>query len=199
MPTTAPPAPPHEDARRGALGTAVASRPARARDEQYCLSTAEGFRRWYAATFERAVAILVARTGDREQAQDCVQQAYLRAWERRHDVARHGRPDAWINLTAARLAISGWRRAGVRRRDPDRALTPPVVAAAPTEDRVALAGALRQLPEQQRRAVVLFYLADVGVDDIAARLDVPSGTVKSWLHRARSALADLLDPDPAGT
>jgi RNA polymerase sigma-70 factor (ECF subfamily) len=57
-----------------------------------------------------------------------------------------------------------------------------------------LAAALATLPPRQRRAVILHYLADMSVREVAALEGVPDGTVKSWLHRARTALAALLDP-----
>ncbi len=64
----------------------------------------------------------------------------------------------------------------------------------PGPDRVALTAALARLPANQRRAVVLHYLADLSVTQIAAQEDVPEGTVKSWLHRGRAALAAQLSP-----
>ena len=64
-------------------------------------------------------------------------------------------------------------------------------------DRVALVAALRTLPSGQRKALVLHYLADLPVDDIARELSVPSGTVKSWLHRGRNAMATLLKEEVA--
>jgi RNA polymerase sigma-70 factor (ECF subfamily) len=63
---------------------------------------------------------------------------------------------------------------------------------APGEDRVALAGALATLPDRHRRVVVLHYLADQSVRDIADQVGVPEGTVKVWLHRGRAALAARL-------
>ena len=52
--------------------------------------------------------------------------------------------------------------------------------------------ALRTLPEQHRRAVVLHYLADLSVAEIAAETGAAVGTVKSWLHRGRVQLAAVL-------
>jgi RNA polymerase sigma-70 factor, ECF subfamily len=48
------------------------------------------------------------------------------------------------------------------------------------------------LPRRQREVVVLHYFLDLAVDDIAAQLNVTSGTVKTSLHRARAALATVL-------
>ena len=61
---------------------------------------------------------------------------------------------------------------------------------------LALAEALRTLPMHQRQAIVLHYLADLPVEEIAHLLAVPSGTVKSRLARGRRALAAKLgDPE----
>ena len=62
----------------------------------------------------------------------------------------------------------------------------------PSPDRVALTAALATLPAHLRRAVVLHYVADLSVADIARQEGVADGTVKSWLHRGRAALAVAL-------
>jgi len=61
--------------------------------------------------------------------------------------------------------------------------------------------AILRLPEQQREAVVLHHLADLPLEEIARRLGVAVGTLKSRLARGRSTLADLLGderPFPEG-
>jgi RNA polymerase sigma-70 factor (ECF subfamily) len=63
---------------------------------------------------------------------------------------------------------------------------------APTPDRVALQAALATLPERHRQAIILHYLADVSIAEIAAITGAAEGTVKSWLHRGRAALAQRL-------
>lgn len=70
--------------------------------------------------------------------------------------------------------------------------------AGPTPDRVAIDAALAQLPANHRRAVILHYLADLSISQIAAQEGVAEGTVKSWLHRGRTALAGLLDENTEG-
>jgi RNA polymerase sigma-70 factor (ECF subfamily) len=57
---------------------------------------------------------------------------------------------------------------------------------------VVLTDALAKLPTNQRRAVILHHLAGLSIAEIAAECDVPEGTVKSWLHRGRAALAAQL-------
>ena len=68
----------------------------------------------------------------------------------------------------------------------------PTTAAAPSEAHVALVAALKQLPEAQRRALVLHHLADLPVHEVARETGVPEGTVKARLSRGRAALAALL-------
>ena len=67
-------------------------------------------------------------------------------------------------------------------------------------DRDAVVRALRQINPQQRQAVVLHYLCDLSVDQIATETGVPVSTVKTRLFRGRQALAPLLAPaaDPEG-
>jgi RNA polymerase sigma-70 factor (ECF subfamily) len=57
---------------------------------------------------------------------------------------------------------------------------------------VELAQAIARLPEIQRNVITLFYLEEKQVDEVARLLDLPEGTVKSHLHRARRALAAIM-------
>jgi len=66
----------------------------------------------------------------------------------------------------------------------------------PSVDTVVLVSALRQLPESQRRALVLFHLCDRSIEEIADDTGAPIGTVKARLARGRTALAQLLEDNP---
>jgi RNA polymerase sigma factor (sigma-70 family) len=68
----------------------------------------------------------------------------------------------------------------------------PLDSPAPTEETVILVDALRRLPVEQRRALVLHHILDLSVADIATETAVPVGTVKARLRRARQALAARL-------
>lgn len=65
----------------------------------------------------------------------------------------------------------------------------------PTPDRVALVTALATLPINHRKALILYYLVGLSVAEIARHENTAEGTVKSWLHRGRAALAAQLE-DP---
>lgn len=151
----------------------------------------------YATAFRPLVRQLYAMTGDVEEARDCVQEAFVRAWSRHRSLSVSEHPEAWIRTTAYRLAVSRWRRAVRGRRPPDRAVSAPTAARGPDETRVAVVAALARLPRAQREALVLHYLADLPVADIAAQTGAPEGTVKARLSRGRAALAALLSDDVA--
>lgn len=150
------------------------------------------FDEFYAASYRRLCGQVYAMIGDFDEAQDCVQEAFVKAWAHRRKLDRSQHPEAWVRITAHRLAISRWRRATRGRRAPDRAVGAPVDVPAVDPDHVALVEALRQLPESQRHAIVLHHIADLPVQAVAHELGVPDGTVKARLSRGRATLATLL-------
>jgi RNA polymerase sigma-70 factor (ECF subfamily) len=145
------------------------------------------FQTWYG----RLCAQMHAYLGDRTDAEDVTQEAFLRAWQRWPDVAGYQDPVAWVRRVAWNLATSRLRRIRTATRALRRERAPDPVPGADPEH-VALVAALRRLPEQQRRVIVLHYIADLPVAEIADHLGVPKGTVVSWLHRGRTHLAGQL-------
>ena len=148
----------------------------------------------YAAHYADLTVQLYAYFGDRQEAQDVVQEAFCRALSRWHAVSRYDDPVAWVRRVAWNLAVSKWRRARTAMTFLRRQRVAEPRTEGPEPDRIALVAALGTLPETHRRAVVLRYLADMTVLEIAEREGVPEGTVKSWLHRGRAALAVQLRP-----
>jgi RNA polymerase sigma-70 factor (ECF subfamily) len=151
----------------------------------------EEFTTFYTATFHRLVGQLYAMTGDQAEAQDAVQEAFVRAWARHGRFDKDGAPESWIRLTAWRIAASRWRRS----KDGSRLMrlaAPPESVAGPNADRVDFVDALRKVPAEQRRALVLFHLCDLTIEQIAAETGAPAGTVKARLARGRAALTPHL-------
>jgi RNA polymerase sigma-70 factor, ECF subfamily len=175
-----------------AIMSTGAAEGARLRDET-------SFEEFYAAVFNRLVGQLFLVTGSLPEAEDVVQEAFTRAagrWTRLRD---YDVPEIWVRRVAINLATDGFRRA--RRRLLLAARLVPDPHPPPTLDGVAVAEALQRLPLAQRQVVVLHYLLDLPVDQVAAELGVPIGTVKSRLARARAALVTRLAPEgerPAG-
>jgi RNA polymerase sigma-70 factor, ECF subfamily len=153
---------------------------------------------FYTASFQRITAQVYAMIGNRDEAQECVQEAFARAWAHRRKLEKAEYPEAWVRTTAYRLAVSRWRRTVRGRRPVDRAVGAPTQTAAPSEAHVALVSALKQLPEAQRQALVLHHIADLPLHDVARELGVPEGTIKARLSRGRAALAALLADDAPG-
>lgn len=158
---------------------------------------ADEFDELYVSSYPGLVRQLYAMVGDLEEARDCVQDAFVRAWSRRGSLDAEQHPEAWIRITAYRLAVSRWRRLLRGRRAADRALERPAVVAGINPDHIALVEALKQLPREQREALVLHHLADLPVAAVAAEVGAPEGTIKARLSRGRAALAALLADDLA--
>jgi len=144
----------------------------------------------YSSTFQGLTLQLYAYLGDLAEAQDAVQDAFCRAYERWARIGRYDNPVAWVRRVAWNAATTRLRRRRVARR----VLLRPRLESVPgpDPDRVALTRALATLPERQRRVVVLHYLAHLTIAEIAAQESIAEGTVKSWLSRGRAALASQL-------
>jgi RNA polymerase sigma-70 factor (ECF subfamily) len=141
------------------------------------------------------VAAITAMTGSRPAAEDAVQEALARAWER----SERGQPieslEAWVTTVAVNLARSGLRRVLVERRARQRLSVRPdpfAAGSAGVGDRVDVMRALARLPRRQREATVLRYYLGMDVKEIARVLRIREGTAKTTLHRARLALATRL-------
>ena len=154
------------------------------------------FPRFFADEFPRLVPALHALTGDRARAEDLAQEALDRAHRHWSTVATYERPGAWVRRVAFNLASNASRRSR-REQAALRRLPPPGVTDVDSADE-RLWALVRDLPEQQRFAVVLHYVEDRPVAEVAAFLDVSEGTVKTHLSRARATLAAGLATDEGG-
>jgi RNA polymerase sigma-70 factor (sigma-E family) len=143
----------------------------------------------YAAHYTDLAIQLYAYFGDRQEAQDVAQEAFCRALTRWKSISGYDDPVAWIRRVAWNLAVSRWRRARTALNFLNRQRPAEPQADGPGPERVALLAALGTLPSVHRRALVMHYLADMPVAEIAARERVAEGTVRSWLSRGRAALA----------
>jgi RNA polymerase sigma factor (sigma-70 family) len=150
----------------------------------------------YAASYRRLVFQLYAVTGDLGEAQEAVQEAFVRALCVPGRLARLTNPESWLRRVAVNVARSRHRRRRLLDALLRRSAAPPAVPEL-SPDHVFLMAALRGLPIGQRHALALHYLADLPIDEVARTLDVSVGTVKSRLARGRAALAALLT-EPSG-
>lgn len=145
----------------------------------------------YAACYSRLVAVVGAIGGDPAEAEDAVQDAFVRLIGQWGRVSRYDDPEAWLRKVALGK-LSNRRR---KLRNGARALLrlgPPADLAVAPADAVDVERALDALPRDQRAVLVLQHFVGLDVAEIARELAVPVGTVKSRLSRGRAALAPLL-------
>jgi RNA polymerase sigma-70 factor (ECF subfamily) len=134
--------------------------------------------------------------GDRHEAEDVAQEAYLRVYRSLRSFRGDSRFETWLHRVVANVAINHMRsraRFGELMDEPETIVRIP---GAPSTDDIAerdeLAGALAQLPAAQRAAVVLKDVYGFSVSEIAERLDTTEGAVKLRLHRGRRNLKNLI-------
>ncbi len=159
----------------------------------HLMAVAPDFAEFYSATYPRLLTQLHAFVGDRAEAQDLVQEAFTRAFARWATVSSFDDPVGWVRRVAWNLAISRWRRAK-RLLHARRDLIGDDVPG-PDGLSLDLVRALGQLSPTLRQAIVLHYLADLSVREIADFANAPEGTIKARLHRARTTLSQLLSVD----
>lgn len=149
----------------------------------------------------RRAAYLVALSviGRPEDAEDAAQEAFLVALERLDDCRSPAKFGGWLMTIVRNRSNNLVRREALRAMDPipfsARSSTPtPEKEAQLSELRDEIARALGELPEVQREIVLLHDLEGWKHREIAQRLGLPAGTVRSHLHYARKALRKLLRP-----
>jgi RNA polymerase sigma-70 factor, ECF subfamily len=142
------------------------------------------------ASYRRLVVQMYGVVGDISEAEDLVQEAFVRAAVAGNRFLKADNHEAWLRTTA--LNVHRKRRRKLRRfaKIRDR-LEQPTDLPGP-DQYVAIVSALRSLPEPTRQMIALHYLADLPVTEVASILGCPVGTVKSRLQRGRESLAVTL-------
>ena len=144
-------------------------------------------------SYRRLVVQLYGVTGDLGEAEDVVQEAFVRASASLARFAQADNPEAWLRTVALNLhrnrvrKLRGWVRA---RRVAESARPAELPG---LDEHLDVVRALRRLPAQHREVLALHYLADLPVVEVAAALQLPEGTVKSRLARARAALNHVVE------
>ena len=146
----------------------------------------------YLASYQRLVLQLYPVTGDLGEAQEVVQEAFVKLLASPALISGLDNPEAWLRIVALNLARSRRRRGKILQRLLGRVGARPADVPGASPDHVALMAALRTLPAGQREAIALHYLADLPITEVAELQRVSVGTVKSRLSRGRTALAELL-------
>ncbi len=143
------------------------------------------FRAEYPGILRTAYAVV----GDRRSAEEVTQEAFARLYVRWERVSRYDRPGAWVRRVAIRLA---GRHRGTHRPTVERPDGPAPTSGLDRDEHLDLLAALSRLSPAQRAAVVLHYLHDLPVAQVAAELGCRESTARVHLHRARQHLAAVL-------
>ena len=139
-------------------------------------------------------------TDGRQDAEDLVQETFLRAFRAWVDERRPKKVEPWLATICLNLARSGYRSRSRRPLEvpfeewmvePHPRVDPESRAIAEIE-REQLYRAMRELPEEQRVAITLVDLSGLSTYEAAEVMGTPRGTVLSRLHRGRRSLAGLL-------
>ncbi|HEY7283219.1 MAG TPA: RNA polymerase sigma factor [Actinomycetota bacterium] len=150
-------------------------------------------------THRRVYSLAFRLTGDRTEAEDVSQEAYLRMFRGLAGFREEAQFETWMHRIVTNCAISMRKRRGrfgdLLAEEPEDVPVPDSTAPALVE-RDSLSRALALLPEGQRIAVLLKDVYGLSCKEIGEELGVGEGAVKVRLHRARKRLRELLDePD----
>jgi RNA polymerase sigma-70 factor (ECF subfamily) len=153
----------------------------------------EELRHRYRSAVERTCRALL-----RGNAEDCAQEAFLRVWQKaRLFDPRRGSAAAWLLTLTRNVAYN----LDAKKEPEPRELVPAdaqVDDPGLSVDGFWLDAGLARLAPHERQVIELAYFADLSQTEIADRLGVPLGTVKSWTRRGLNRLATLLEQETSG-
>jgi len=147
---------------------------------------------------DRCMAIAFRILRDVDLAEDAVQTALITAWRELRALRDPDRFEAWLHRILTRSCYAEARQR--RRWSSEIRVVHSVNVATPdgsssVHDRDQLERAFRRLTVEQRTVLVFHHYLDLPVAEVAVRLDIPIGTVKSRLHHATSALRASVEAD----
>jgi RNA polymerase sigma factor (sigma-70 family) len=171
-------APPHDHVEVGLVGRAAGGDPA-------------AFARLVERHQRDALAVAIGLLGERGEAEEAVQEGFVRAWKSLGTLREPGRFKAWLTSVLYRVcrdsirARSRARRALSARAEEDARPLDPAASSVVDE--------AMQLPEEYREPLVLFYLQDLSVAELAGTLAITEDAAKVRLHRGRKLLRERLE------
>ena len=125
------------------------------------------------------------------RAEEVTQDIFLKLWQALPAYDGRAAPGTWLYVIARNTCFAAARSDTYRSTIPLDEIHEPASGSRVSGD-IELGQLIDRLPETQRHVIRLFYLEERRVDEVALMLDLPEGTVKSHLHRARLALATMM-------
>ncbi len=151
------------------------------------------FRLLYEAQADWVYAIALRILRDTQAAEDAVQEAFVKLWRTaaRFDTTL-GSAKTWIGIIARNAALDMGRRCRpVEELDEGTMVTLATEAVEPPDPK--LGKCLDQLPPDQARAIVTMYSYGLSHSELSEQLDLPLGTVKSWIRRGTQSLKHCME------
>jgi RNA polymerase sigma-70 factor (ECF subfamily) len=141
---------------------------------------------------QKVFRMAVAMLKDAGRAEEVTQDIFLKVWRALPSYDGRALVSTWLYAIARNACLSAIRAESYRRTEPLDGVTEPA-SPARRGGEVDWDRLLARLPEAQRQVVTLYYFEERDVKDVAERLGLAVGTVKSHLYRARQALAEMLE------
>jgi RNA polymerase sigma-70 factor (ECF subfamily) len=144
----------------------------------------------------KVLRLCYAMLGNRALAEETAQDVFLRIWRGLDAFRGESSPSTWVYAITRNACLTARERMAATRTD---CLDDPEVLRRAHKrqlgqsERVLQTDVrdwLAELPEPQRQALTLFYLEEKSYEEIAAALDAPMGTIKTWIHRGRRTLTE---------
>lgn len=157
-------------------------------------------RRVYDLTSAKLLGVILHVVRDRDAAEDVLQEVYLKVWDRAGSFDRtRASPITWLCVIARNAAIDAVRKTG-RRSEVSDDILPEIEDETPNADSMLcsaqenerLQDCLESLQDDHRRCIRLAFFRGFTHTELASRLDVPLGTMKSWIRRGLSSLKGCL-------
>jgi RNA polymerase sigma-70 factor (ECF subfamily) len=157
----------------------------------------------YRLTSAKLFGVAIRILGDRGEAEDVLQEVYMTVWRRAGDFeADRASPMSWLIAIARNRAIDRLRASKIGRRMEPIDAAAEIAEAAPaadrtledTQDHARLHGCLETLADHERAALRGAFFDGNTYEELAARMNTPLGTMKSWIRRAMIKLKACLEP-----
>ena len=160
------------------------------------LDPEDEFCRLFERTGRSLLGYALLLTGDRQESQDLVQEAFLRAWREWERVSTLDSQQAWLRRVIYNLAVNRWRSLSMRR-DHERLVGHEGVSQETGVGHLDLMRALQSLPIKQRQALMLVAINDLTTAQAAHEMGAKESSVRVWVSRARASMGHLLNLDAA--
>ena len=160
------------------------------------MTVTSGFEDVYRREYPGLVAVATALTGDVRDGEDAVQDTMVRAFVRWDAVGQLERPGAWCHRVLLNACRSRWRRRRTETRFWTRSRREQRSLAEPSAEVMVFWALVRELPSRPRVAVTLHFAGERTMAEIASISEVPEGTVRSDIARARAVITAALRSQP---